>query len=293
MDILSEFFERTHLQGRLFFSGRVDGTLVLDKPPGMAFIHVISQGGIDMIQPGLPKISIAEPSVLFCPSSCRYRLRSSSAQGAELVCASFQFGRNTLQPFPLGLKETLVFPISGLENIAPVIGSLIGEFQDQAPGRTKALNLLLQYIFVLLVRRSVVEQKISSGLLYALQDGRLGAVFNRIHQEPEAAWTVEKLAALAHMSRSKFSAYFTRIMEVSPMGYVTAWRMKVAQDLLRDGVQIKVIAASVGYSSQASFSRTFLNVVGSPPAEWLKRDSREEIPLVVAHVQQIASDDAL
>ncbi|WP_454842680.1 AraC family transcriptional regulator [Pseudomonas hormoni] len=293
MDILSEFFERTHLQGRLFFSGRVDGTLVLDKPPGMAFIHVISQGGIDMIQPGLPKISITEPSVLFCPSSCRYRLRSSSAQGAELVCASFQFGRNPLQPFPLGLKETLVFPIGGLENIAPVIGSLIGEFQDQAPGRTKVLNLLLEYIFVLLVRRSVVEQKISSGLLYALQDGRLGAVFNRIQQEPEAAWTVEKLAALAHMSRSKFSAYFTRIMEVSPMGYVTAWRMKVAQDLLRDGVQIKVIAASVGYSSQASFSRTFLNVVGSPPAEWLKRDSREEIPLVVAHVQQIASDDAL
>lgn len=290
MDILSEFFERTHLHGRLFFSGRVDGTLMLDKPPGMAFIHVISQGDIDMIQPGLPKISIAEPSVLFCPSSCRYQLRSSSAQGAELVCASFQFGRNSLQPFPLGLKETLVFPISSLENIAPVIGSLIGEFQDQAPGRTKALNLLLEYIFVLLVRRSVVEQKISSGLLYALQDGRLGAVFNRIHQEPEAAWTVEKLAALAHMSRSKFSACFTRIMAVSPMGYVTAWRMKVAQDLLRDGVQIKVIAASVGYSSQASFSRTFLNVVGSPPAEWLKRDASEEVPLVTAHVQ---SDDAL
>lgn len=74
-----------------------------------------------------------------------------------------------------------------------------------------------------------------------------------------------KLAALAPMSRSKFSACFSRIMAVSAMGYVTVWRMKVAQDLLRDGVQIKVIAASVGYSSQVSFSRTFLNVVGSPP----------------------------
>lgn len=291
MDILSEFFERTHLHGRLFFSGRVDGMLVLDKPPGMAFIHVISEGGIDMVQPGLPKISISEPSVLFCPSSCRYQLRSSTAHGAELICASFQFGRNSLQPFPLGLKETLVFPIRELENIAPMIGSLISEFQDHAPGRTKALNLLLEYLFVLLVRRSVKEQKISSGLLYALQDGRLGAVFNRIHQEPEALWTVEKLAALANMSRSKFSACFTRIMGVSPMGYVTAWRMKVAQDLLRDGVQIKVIADSVGYSSQASFSRTFLNVVGSPPAEWLKREASGEIPLVTAHVHKIESDD--
>ena len=291
MDILSEFFERTHLQGRLFFTGTVDGTLVLDKPPGMAFIHVISRGGVDMVQPGLPKISINEPSVLFCPSSCRYQLRSSTADGAELICASFQFGRNALQPFPLGLKETLVFAFRELENLAPLIGSLIGEFQDQAPGRTKALNLLLEYIFVLLVRRSVVEGKISSGLLYALQDGRLGAVFNRIHQEPEALWTVEKLAQLANMSRSKFSACFTRIMDISPMGYVTAWRMKLAQDLLREGVQIKVIAATVGYSSQASFSRTFLNVVGLPPAEWLKRDAGDQDqPPITARVIRAAEN---
>lgn len=291
MDILSEFFERTHLQGRLFFAGPMDGTLVLDKPPGMAFIHVISRGDIDMVQPGLPRISITEPSVLFCPSSCRYQLRSSTAGGAELICASFRFGRNSLQPFPLGLKETLVFPIRALENLAPLIGTLIGEFQDQAPGRTKALNLLLEYLFVRLVRRSVIEGKITGGLLYALQDGRLATVFNRIHQEPEALWTVEKLAQLANMSRSKFSACFTRTMEISPMGYVTTWRMKRAQDLLREGVQIKVIAASVGYSSQASFSRTFLNVVGCPPAEWLKRDvSGEDAPVISARVLRELDD---
>ena len=69
------------------------------------------------------------------------------------------------------------------------------------------------------------------------------------------------------------------------MGYVTAWRMKVAQDMLRDGVQIKVIAESVGYSSQASFSKSFLNVIGCPPAEWLKRNANAEEPLVTAHVQ--------
>ncbi|MGJ7517284.1 AraC family transcriptional regulator [Pseudomonas baetica] len=293
MDILSEFFERTHLQGRLFFAGPMDGTLVLDKPPGMAFIHVISRGGIDMVQPGLPKISISEPSVLFCPSSCRYQLRSSSPDGAELVCASFRFGRNSLQPFPLGLKETLVFPFRQLDNLVPLLGTLIDEFQNQAPGRTKALNLLLEYLFVRLVRRSVIEGKIASGLLYALQDGRLATVFNRIHQEPEALWTVEKMAQWANMSRSKFSACFTRIMEISPMGYVTTWRMKLAQDLLREGVQIKVIAASVGYSSQASFSRTFLNVVGCPPAEWLKRDtSGEEPPPITARVQRDPPDDS-
>jgi AraC-like DNA-binding protein len=220
-------------------------------------------------------------------------LRSSSTEGTELICASFQFGRNSLQPFPLGLKETLVFPFRELNNLTPLLGTLINEFQNPAPGRTKALNLLLEYLFVLLVRRSVMEGKISSGLLYALQDGRLGAVFNRIHQAPEALWTVVKMASLANMSRSKFSACFTRIMDISPMGYVTAWRMKLAQDLLRDGVQIKVIAATVGYSSQASFSRTFLNVVGWPPAEWLKRDaSGEDVPQITARVLRDPPDDS-
>lgn len=290
MDILSEFFERTNLQGRLFFSGKVDGTLVLDKPPGMAFIHVISQGGIDMVQPGVPKISIAEPSVLFCPSSCQYQLRSSSVGGADLICASFQFGRNTLQPFPLGLKETLIFPFRELENLSPVISALLAEFHENAAGKTKALNLLLEYIFVVIVRRAVTDGKISSGLLYALQDGRLGAVFNRVHLVPDALWSVENLAALANMSRSKFSAYFTKIMGISPMSYVTAWRMKVAQDMLRDGVQIKVIAESVGYSSQASFSKSFLNVIGCPPAEWLKRDAHAEEPLVSAQVLRSLPD---
>ena len=49
MDVLSEFFERTSLQGRLLFAGPVDGTLVLDKPPGMAFIHVVERGALDMV----------------------------------------------------------------------------------------------------------------------------------------------------------------------------------------------------------------------------------------------------
>ncbi|MDH4655841.1 MULTISPECIES: AraC family transcriptional regulator [unclassified Pseudomonas] len=277
MDVLSEFFERTSLQGRLFFAGRVDGALVLDKPPGMAFIHLVEHGGIEMVQPGLPKVSIREPSVLFCPSSCRYQLRSSSIEGAKLICASFQFNRGLAQPFPLGLDETLVFPLDALGHALPVIHSLVGEFEGEEPGRAKALNLLFEYLFVLLVRRAVEDGRISGGLLYALQDGRLGTVLSQIHREPETDWSVERMASLALMSRSKFSACFNRIMGTPPMAYLTAWRMKTAQDLLREGVQIKVVAASVGYSSQASFSRTFANLVGCPPAEWIRKAARGEV----------------
>ncbi|MDH0095691.1 AraC family transcriptional regulator [Ectopseudomonas hydrolytica] len=284
MDVLSEFFERTTLQGRLFFAGAVEGTLVLDKPPGMAFIHVIERGGVDMVQPGLPRVAINEPSVLFCPSTCCYQLHVRDPAGLELICASFQFGRSGQQPFPLGLLETLVFPLAALEQLGPVIATLVNEFRNPAPGRSKALNLLFEYVFVLLVRRAVNQGRITSGLLFALQDGRLGPALLCIHQEPAIQWSVERLADLAKMSRSKFAALFTEVMGMAPMAYVTAWRMKVAQDMMRDGVPIKIVSDAVGYSSQASFSRTFAQQVGLPPGEWLRQAVHEPPPQLSARI---------
>jgi AraC-like DNA-binding protein len=87
-------------------------------------------------------------------------------------------------------------------------------------------------------------------------------------------WSVERLAELANMSRTKFAALFNEVMDMTPMAYVTAWRMKVAQDLLREGKPIKVIADAVGYGSQASFSRSFAQQVGQPPGEWLRGEGQ-------------------
>ncbi len=210
--------------------------------------------------------------MLFCPSTCCYKLRAHEPGGADLICASFQFGRSGQQPFELGLEETLVFPLSALEQLGPVIGSLVNEFRTPAPGRSKALNLLFEYVFVLLVRRAVKEGRIVRGLLYALQDSKLGPALICIHQDPQLAWSVERLAELAKMSRTKFAALFNEVMGMTPMAYVTAWRIKVAQDLLRDGKPIKVIADAVGYASQASFSRSFAQQVGQPPGEWLREE---------------------
>ncbi|MGV8864622.1 MAG: helix-turn-helix domain-containing protein [Pseudomonas sp.] len=61
------------------------------------------------------------------------------------------------------------------------------------------------------------------------------------------------------------------VLRKHPFGYLTAWRMKLAQDLMKQGVQLKVVAASVGYSSQAALSRAFALEMGVPPGEWFKR----------------------
>lgn len=270
MDILSEFFERIHLRGQFFYAGTVDGTLTLDRPPGTAFIHILEQGGIDLVRKGRPTIAVHQPSLLLCPSTCRYQLRANRREGASIICGSFEFGASMGSAFPLGVTETMIFPFDQLGSMQAIVATLIAEFGSQAPGRNKALNVLFEYVLILLIRKAVQDEKIRGGILYAMLDGRLTPVLNAIHQAPEQDWTVEQLAALAHMSRSAFSACFNKLVGMPPIVYLTAWRMRLAQDLLQQGVAMKVIAATVGYGSQAAFTRSFIHQFGMPPSAWLK-----------------------
>lgn len=282
MGVLSEFFERTNLKGRLFFAGTVEGTLVLEKPTGVVFVHLIERGRLDLVYPEQRCIEISQPSVVLSPSSCRYQLRAHESKGADLICACFQFGRSGEHRIPLGLTKTLIFPYRDLEQIGSVIAALAHEFHTPAPGRSKALNLLLEYTFVLLVRRAVSCGLIARGLLYALQHDLLGPALICIHQEPQLDWSVERLADVAKVSRTKFAELFSEVMGMPPMTYVTTWRMQVAQDLLREGKPIKVIADAVGFASQALFTRTFTEQVGQSPGEWLRTSG--EAPRLQAQI---------
>jgi AraC-like DNA-binding protein len=52
------------------------------------------------------------------------------------------------------------------------------------------------------------------------------------------------------------------------MQYLALWRMQLASKLLADGGHVATVAASVGYESEAAFSRAFKKLVGQPPAAW-------------------------
>lgn len=267
-DLLSEFFERVRLRGQFFHAGIVQGVLDLEKPHGMAFIYILESGDLDLVRPGAPVIPLREPSVLLCPSSCRYKLRSASLEYPRIVCASFDFGQRTGQASPLGVQDAIVFPRRAVQNAAPLIDAILNEFHADAPGRQRGLSMLFEYLLVLLVRKSFTEGLMSKGLLASMVDPRLATALLAIHTNPDRDWSVDALAAIAGMSRSAFCQHFQRMLDVAPIAYVTTWRVKLAQDLIRDGTELKVVAATLGYSSQAAFTRAFARELGVPPAGW-------------------------
>ena len=71
------------------------------------------------------------------------------------------------------------------------------------------------------------------------------------------------------MSRSAFAVRFKELLGQTPLDYVTEWRMQKALPLLQQGDKKLVeVAQSVGYESDAAFSKAFKRVLGVPPREY-------------------------
>jgi transcriptional regulator GlxA family with amidase domain len=56
---------------------------------------------------------------------------------------------------------------------------------------------------------------------------------------------------------------------MAPIHYLAHWRMQVAaQELRHSNASLAQIAATIGYESEAAFSRAFKKAFGTAPASW-------------------------
>lgn len=119
----------------------------------------------------------------------------------------------------------------------------------------------------------------AGGWLGALGDQRLAPVLGAIHGSVEHGWTVEALARIAGMSRSSFAARFRARVGLTPLDYVTRWRMYRAGTMLRQSAQpIAEIAYLVGYDNESAFSKAFRRVTGTSPGRYRRSSGGTAVP---------------
>jgi pimeloyl-ACP methyl ester carboxylesterase len=76
---------------------------------------------------------------------------------------------------------------------------------------------------------------------------------------------------------------FAELLGEPPMRYCARWRMRIAQNLLRDSDENTAsIAYAVGFQSEAAFNRAFKREFGEPPASWRRRVEEEEAAVAAA-----------
>jgi AraC-like DNA-binding protein len=269
MDQLSAFFTRFTLSARVFFSGRLCGVSGDHASDTAGHLHVLRRGVLE-VQPadGLP-FRISQPSALFYPRPFRHRFRTDESSGAELVCASIEFGPGMLNPLVRSLPEVLIVPLESVQELGPTVDLFFAEAFSENAGRQIAVDRLAEYFLVLLLRAAMTEGLMVSGVLVGLADPRLSKAIEAMHERPEEAWTLEGLAERAGMSRARFALQFREVVGVTPFDYLADWRIGVAQTLLKRGQALKIVAPLVGYAGSAALSRAFVQRVGVTVTEWL------------------------
>jgi AraC-like DNA-binding protein len=192
-----------------------------------------------------------------------------------IVCGSMSFDRASLRPITQLLPSFILIKAEQARTLAlhNTMQALASEMAEQAPGSGVVATRLAEVLFIQILRAHIASRpERNKGWLRAVFDPQLGTALSAIHDRVNTPWTVESLAEAAGMSRSAFAARFKELLGQTPLEYVTEWRMQKAMQLLeqRDKKLIDV-ARSVGYESDAAFSKAFKRVVGSNPGEYLKR----------------------
>lgn len=81
------------------------------------------------------------------------------------------------------------------------------------------------------------------------------------------------------MSRSVFAERFRQTVGMTPMEYVTRWRMLLAGERLRSSSEaVASIAASLGYQSDSAFGKAFREVMGASPKQYSRQTRPEPNP---------------
>jgi AraC-like DNA-binding protein len=301
-DALSQVLKLVRLRGHVVIEGELGAFTEAVFPPGRAsFLHLRDGEVVFLPRDGEPLI-LQPGDFVFSLQADGYRMRDgrsgevrrsfkanlSARAGHQTQSARWAINSDIVGRFLAGAFCFDVGPlgslITGLPGLIHVKCNesqvpqwldsfsqvLIDEATNVGPGSSILMALLIDLLVIRTLRTWINGDGNRLDGLLGLRDKRIGRALNAIHLKPEQAWTVESLAEIAAMSRSNFSDRFTATVGVSPLRYVTRWRLTLAADWLRAGkLKVTEVAQAAGYGSEAAFSRAFKAQFGYPP-----RDSR-------------------
>lgn len=272
MDTITHLFSYFNFRTDLFFIGNLCHIGTFEEPdPNKGYLHFIRQGHCQFSQPNKAPIVIDRPCVVFSPSHIVHHIHPLDAQGLDIFCIKFDFGEDVRNPLTHSLQDIAVVYLDTQPELRNIANLIFSETEKQGCGYQAAIQHLCAYFAIQVVRCCLEQKRINVGLLKGLTDKYLARLLLDIHQYPERNWQVDIMAEYAMMSRSRFAGYFKEMMGISPMDYLTQWRITVAQMLLQKGLAVSLVAEKVGYSHSAALSRAFTREIGLSPTEWLNK----------------------
>lgn len=248
------------------------GTWFEDEPQtARGSFHLIDNGSCSVRGPDLETpVELSTGDLIVFPRGSPHTLRGAREAGfSTLICGEFEFASGARNPVIDALPRAFVVRADdGGEVFRDLAKVLSYTARSGLPAQRVVMDKLADSLFVMAVCAYAKRAHDQKGLLAALSDPRLAKALAAMHSQPGRDWRLEALAGVAGMSRTAFAAEFSVCLGISPIQYLTQWRITEARRLLRDKrLSVAAVAERLGYQSEAAFRRTFKRVSGVGPGE--------------------------
>lgn len=298
-DVLSEVLSTLGLRSRLYCRTQLAGPWVIEvRPSELLHFHLVEQGEAWLSLDGhaVPEpLRPGEVLVIRSPHGHRLadrpgkrpvapivfgaeddtgrlqQLRHGTATAPEsaIVCGAFALRHAGDHPLTRVLPPVMRLRPAQGDWLGAVAGLLSAEARELQPGSEIVISRLTDLLFIEVLRAWMREHAPRQGWLAALSHPQIGPVLAAVHEQPEHAWTVEALAARAHLSRSAFSARFAKVVGEPAQTYLMRLRMQAAARLVSERrASLAEIAVATGYESEAAFSKAFKRWHGLAPGQF-------------------------
>lgn len=251
-DRLAPIFARVQLRARIFHAGQLCNSV--DFAPQLGgHLHMLRTGNLCLETDSGLMHRLSAPTMLFLPRPLAHRL-TPGEEGIDLVCAEIDLG-GPGNPLEASLPGLIIVPLTPALGLTAALTLLFLEADTPDCGRQAVLDRLAEIVVIQLLRHLIASGTHQAGLLAGLAHPGIGRTLTQIHDDPAFAWTLERMADVAGMSRSSFAETFRKTVGIPPGDYLREWRLNLARTRLARGEPLKRIARDVGYGSSAALSR--------------------------------------
>ncbi|MED5389519.1 MAG: AraC family transcriptional regulator [Pseudomonadota bacterium] len=306
MDTLDDILDTLNLKGALYFRTDFSApwSVLVPDLPGAARFHLVIQGQCHVTLECGRTLCLNSGDLIMIPRGKQHILSHSAthtappledvlahanydgkgvltlgqgdpAAATQMVCGHFTFRRGADHPLLRALPDAIRVSAAmrasqpWLDETLRLITRRV--FTDDT-GSAAAITRLSEVVFVEVLRLGIADTPAMLRMLDGFRDRYIGKALQLMHSDSTAHWTVESLAREIGMSRSRFADRFRHYLSMSPMAYLSEWRLQRALSLLDNSQHsVQQVAIQSGYQSPAAFTRAFTGKFGIAPSEYRKQ----------------------
>ena len=180
MDPLANLLNSFSLHAGVFYTGNICGIHDFERDTQRGHLHLIRSGDVQVRGVTRRRFAVTEPTLMFLPRPDQHRLVADEGAGADVVCATVQFGGSGINPITASLPDLVMVPLTQLPGVDALLDLMFDEAFNELPGRQGVLDRLCEVLMVRLLRHCMAQGLTQGGTLAGLADARLGPVTTRV-----------------------------------------------------------------------------------------------------------------